>query len=85
MKKKVMIPVIIVVVLLLGVIGYLIYNNNKVVSTITMDINPSIEIRLKKGNIVKSVVPLNDDARRMERNKKQWIQFKLLFSLYPIQ
>ena len=69
MKKKVMIPVIIVVVLLLGVIGYLIYSNNKVVSTITMDINPSIEIRLKKGNIVKSVVPLNDDARRIVGNE----------------
>ena len=60
MKKKVLIPII-VGVLVLGVILFLVFNK-KAVSTITLDINPSIEISLDKNNKIKSVVALNESA-----------------------
>ena len=46
MKKKMIIPIAVVLVLLIGVICFLTLNNNKITSTITLDINPSIEINL---------------------------------------
>ena len=50
MKKKILIPTI----LIIGIISYILYNN-RIVSTITLDINPSIEINLtKKGNKLKN-------------------------------
>ena len=64
MKKSIIIAVII---LLVGVIGFVFYNN-RVVSTITLDINPSIEINLTKNNKVKSVNALNDDAKDIVGN-----------------
>ena len=64
MKKKVIIPIIVVVlVLIVGCIGFILFNNNKIVSTITLDINPSIEINLNKDNKVMSIIALNDDAK----------------------
>ena len=60
--KKVLLIVSVIVVITIGVIGFILYNN-RTVSTITLDINPSIEINLNKDNKVKSVVALNDDAK----------------------
>ncbi|MBO4245345.1 MAG: hypothetical protein J5892_01240 [Bacilli bacterium] len=62
MKKKIMIITIIVIGLIIGVIGFICWNN-RTVTTITVDINPSIKINLKKDNKVKSVIALNDDAK----------------------
>ncbi len=36
---------------------------NKIVSTITLDINPSIEVGFDKDNLICSVTPLNDEAK----------------------
>lgn len=63
MKKKVIIPIIaVILVLIIGVVSFVIINNNKIVSTITLDINPSIEINLNKNEKVINVIALNDDA-----------------------
>ena len=65
MNKKKIIPIFIIIVI--GVIGFIFWNN-KTISTITLDINPSIEINLKRNNKVKSVVALNDDAKDIINN-----------------
>ena len=61
MKKRVFIYILIILLLILGILFVL--NNNKIVSTITLDINPSIEINLMKNNQVKNVIGLNDEAK----------------------
>ena len=61
MKKKI---IIISVGILLLITGYLLWNN-RVISTIILEINPSLEIRLNKNNKVVRVVPLNDDAKEI--------------------
>ena len=60
MKKKIIIPI--VICLVIGIIGFIIWNN-RIVSTITLDINPSIKINLDKNENVKSLIALNDDAK----------------------
>jgi len=62
MKKKIIISSVVVLVLILGIIGFYIWDN-RVISTITLDINPSVEINLKRGNKVKSIKALNSDAK----------------------
>ena len=59
MKKKVLIilPIILFVIVIIGI-----YLNNNKVSTIIIDINPSIKIKVKNNNIV-SVEALNEDAK----------------------
>lgn len=61
MKKKLLL-IIAALLVVAGFIGLIIYNN-RTVSTITLDINPSIEINLNKSNKVKSVIALNEDAK----------------------
>ena len=62
--KKLVVPLIIVILLLvLGVYVYIEHINNQIISTITLDINPSIEINLNKDNKVISVIALNEDAK----------------------
>lgn len=67
MKKKIIIPIIVCLVLVIGIIGFIIWNN-RIVSTITLDINPSIEINLNKNDKVKSIKALNDDAEAIISN-----------------
>ena len=62
MKKKVIIPIIVVVLVLIIVTICLIFNN-KITSTITLDINPSIEINLNKNEEIINVIALNDEAK----------------------
>ena len=69
MRKKIIISSIVVVVLILGIIGFYIWDN-RVISTITLDINPSVEINLKRGNKVKSIKALNSDAKDIISNVK---------------
>lgn len=65
MNKKIIIPIFIIIVI--GFIGFIFWSN-MTISTITLDINPSIEINLKRNNKVKSVVALNDDAKAIISN-----------------
>ena len=64
MKKKIIIPVIVCLILFIGIGGFIFWNN-RIVSTITLDINPSIEINLDRNEKVKSIVALNDDAKEV--------------------
>ena len=65
MKKKVLIPIIIVVcVLVVGVIGFILWKGQET-STITLEINPSIQLTVKKNGLVKKVEGLNDDGKEV--------------------
>lgn len=66
MKKKILIPIMCVLVLLIGIIGYIVIKNRG--TSIILDINPSIEIKLTKGNVVKKVIALNEDAKEIISN-----------------
>lgn len=68
MKKKILIPIIICLVLVIGVVCYFLFNN-KPASVITLDINPSIEINITDKEIVKSIVALNNDAKEVISNE----------------
>ena len=67
MNKKIIIPILICLILVTGIIGFFIWNNRTVL-TITLDINPSIKINLNKNQKVKSVVAINDDAKKVISN-----------------
>ena len=85
MKKKILIITLIVVIvgLITAVCIYGINKHNKnldnqkeqekirnaIVSTLTIDVNPSIEINLNKDNVVVSVKSLNEDSIKLLENK----------------
>ncbi|MBQ9860747.1 MAG: hypothetical protein IJO75_00645 [Clostridia bacterium] len=49
------------------VIGTVIHNapDNKVFATVSIDVNPSLEIKINKEEKVLDVIPLNDDAKKV--------------------
>ena len=65
MKNKIIIVCLIIVI---GFAGFIIWNN-RVMSTITLDINPSLEINLDKESNVKNIIALNNDAKDIISNK----------------
>lgn len=62
MKKKIFISAIVCLIIIIGIIGFINWNN-RIVSTITLDINPSLRINIMKNGKVKNVVAINDDAK----------------------
>lgn len=62
MKNKYIVFVLIILILIIGVIYYLI-SDDGIVSRITLDINPSIELGLDSKERVVSYKALNDDAK----------------------
>lgn len=64
MKKKIIIPIVICLFIVICIVGFIVWNN-KTVSTITLDINPSIEINLNRNEKVNSIVALNEDAKEI--------------------
>ena len=64
MKKKVLI-ILAVLFILIGSFGFIYFLNHRVVSTVTIDINPSFKISLNRKNRVVSVKPLNADAKKL--------------------
>ncbi|MGM9850323.1 MAG: hypothetical protein ACI31V_05460 [Bacilli bacterium] len=68
MKKKIIIPIIGLLILIIGTIC-LIKFNNRVVSTLTIDINPSIEIDLNRKDKVVRIKALNEDAKEIVNKK----------------
>lgn len=54
-----------VLLLAIGVFSWRCYVFNKIVTVITMDINPSVEISLNKKNEVVNVKALNDDGEKI--------------------
>ena len=70
MKKKMLIPVVICLVLLIiFIVLVLVKTDKKDVTTITLDINPSVEIKLEKDE-VKEVRALNSDGERVIESVK---------------
>ncbi len=41
---------------------------NEVISVVSLDVNPGIEIQLKKDNVVKEVIALNEDGKKIVDN-----------------
>ncbi len=70
MKNKIFILVAILLLVVLGVVGFILTNkpNEEDLSIITLDINPSIEIKVNKDNKVKSITALNDDAKEIVKD-----------------
>ena len=64
MKKKIIIFIIICFVLIIGIISYLVLNK-RIISTVTLDINPSIELQLDSNDIVRNYIGLNDDGNKL--------------------
>lgn len=65
MKKSLLLIISLIIIFI--VVGFIIYNH-RTISTITLDINPSIKINLDKNELVKSIVALNDDAKDIISN-----------------
>ena len=63
MKKK-WIILVACFVMILGVVGFILWDN-RTVSVVSLDINPSIKINLNKDEKVKSIVALNKDAKEI--------------------
>ena len=63
MKKKVLIIGAVVLIFILLVLRFTIFGEK--LSTITLDINPSIELKINKKDEVKSVTALNEDAKEI--------------------
>lgn len=68
MKKKIiLIPILAIIILVIALLGYFIWDN-RTTSIITLDINPSIKIKLNKNNEVKKIIPINKDAKKITNN-----------------
>ena len=66
--KKILLILIPFFIIGLGAFGYITYqniSNNKVESTIILDINPSVEINLNRKKEVLNVKALNEDAKKI--------------------
>ena len=59
--KKIILPIAIIILL---VIGYIFWAN-RTVSYVTLDINPSIQINFKSNGKIKNIKALNDDAKEL--------------------
>ena len=64
MKKKIVISIIVALILVIGIVSFILFNNS-ITTTITLDINPSIEISLTRNKKIKNVVALNDAAKKV--------------------
>ena len=67
-KKIIFILAIFLLVIMGSVFGIYYYQINKVITIITMDINPSIAISLNKKDAVLKIEPLNEDAKEITKN-----------------
>ena len=63
MKKKIVISIIVVLILVIGIVSFILFNNS-ITTTITLDINPSIEITIKEDK-VDNIKALNKDAKKV--------------------
>lgn len=69
-SKRIIKPIIgmaaCLVLLLGGFVGYRVYNvNYAVASTVSLDVNPSIEIKVNKKEHILDVTPLNEDGKKV--------------------
>lgn len=66
MKKKILVLIILVLII---ICGFIIWNNTRTATYITLDINPSIEINLNRSKKVKSIIALNEEAKEIVNEK----------------
>ena len=82
MKNKVIIGMVgfllIITVLIVGSIIFVTRNNIKI-TTITLDINPSIEIKIDQNKKVKKIIALNDDGKDIIDNSLKGKKLKEAF------
>lgn len=89
-NTKIIIPIFVgLVVILSGVLVYLNLKkeeievkrkfDDKIVSTITIDINPSFKLELNKDNKAINILSLNDDAENIEINDYKGKDFNKVF------
>ena len=64
MKRIRIIFSFVLVVLFIGIMGFIFWND-RITSTIILDINPSIEIKLDRKERVKSIIAQNEDAKKI--------------------
>ena len=67
MKKNIILFLIIGLIITIGSVGFILYNNQQI-TIITLDINPSIEIKIDKKEIIKDIKALNEDANDIISN-----------------
>ena len=67
MKKKILFFSFLVLIIIAGFVLFFVFKN-KTVSTIYLDINPSIKIELTRDEKIKKITPLNDDAKKVVNN-----------------
>ncbi len=69
-NKKIILTLIIIIltliIILFGIYHYI--SNNKIASTITLDVNPSILIHLNKKDKILNVISLNEDGKKILRD-----------------
>ncbi len=80
MKKRIIIPIICCLVLVIGIMGFYFFNN-RTLTTITLDINPSIEINLDRNEKVKNIIALNDDAKDIISNELKGKSLDIVFEM----
>lgn len=69
MKKKIVILSILVLLIIGCACYFIFFNEEKPVSIITLDINPSVEIHLNEENKVIKLIALNSDAKELINNE----------------
>ena len=74
MQKKIELIVVGCVFLIIFIVSAILLSINKVETTITLDINPSIEIGLNKNNKVISVSALNTYAKKVVEKKDDLVE-----------
>ena len=65
MKNKIISIISTILIIIALIIIYL----NRTTGIVSLDINPSIKILLKRNNVVKDVIALNSDAKEVINNK----------------
>lgn len=61
MKKKFIICLVVILILLLGCLGYFIFRKGNEVKIVTLDINPSLQLSIKRDKVI-DIVALNNDG-----------------------
>ena len=82
-NKKLVLIVAIILLIVIGFSSWYYFKLNKVVATVTIDINPSIEIGLNYKNKVINIKGLNKDGKELIKDNKIREDLKLLIGKLP--
>lgn len=68
--KRIILVLSLIALIGIGVVTFYVYNLNKIISVITLDINPSIEISLNYKYEVVKIAGLNDDGKELIKDNQ---------------